>query len=634
MTVLPPIQEPSEFNANYIFYWNHAGLELNRLTHSIGGPQGGPTLSSRALGILHLAIHDAYFALRSPSPYATFLNPTATIPAYKLPDPLSLTESDDNLANAVAGAAVTVLEAFYARRNVPSSFSFSVADQLDQLIKKLVNEYSTNTGRTIDALSAAYQFGMDVGTAILDLLAIKPGEPGADQGQYRPKNGRFYFRDEPSNPVRLMPINPNEPDGPKRAARIYHAPFYGMTAKRFAVQMEIGGSAVEHIVADPPKDDATATTDEKAEYIAALREVHALGGAPTLNSTLRSADQTVAAYYWAYDGANLIGTPPRLYNQIIRTVAWNNTKSGATDEEKNDEFVRLFALVNTAMADAGIFCWREKYCFEFWRPLPGVREHDTSSGPGPSDQEGNENLDDFSDPFWQTLGAPETNTDKVSFKPPFPAYPSGHATFGAASFQIARLYYKDRDGLAFEDGKPDNIPFDFVSEELNGVSRDLRQPYDPKQPITEQSGVVRTRVVRRFKNLWAAIVENAASRVWLGVHWRFDAFPAKDVIKNTKPNGVTVYKDSDKIEFKTRGKRKDRPDSKDDYPIGGAPLGIEIANDIFQGGLQPTPPDKQPIGRNKCGLNDLIEDLPENTCPEDVQYPATVAPKASQTNIR
>src|SRR5207247_3206999 len=134
-------------------------------------------------------------------------------------------------------------------------------------------------------------------------------------------------------------------------------------------------------------------------------------------------------------------------------------------------FARLFALANVAMADAGIICWQEKYCHEFWRPLSGIRE-DTSQA--------------TVDPFWLSLGSPSTNTDNIHFVPPFPAYPSGHATFGAAAFQIARLYYNSTGVTECDADGPDDIEFCFVSDELDGVSRDLRQPYDPSQPITDQ----------------------------------------------------------------------------------------------------------------------------------------------------
>ncbi len=146
-------------------------------------------------------------------------------------------------------------------------------------------------------------------------------------------------------------------------------------------------------------------------------------------------------------------------------------------------------------------------------------------------------------------------------------------------------------------------------------------------------------MVRHFPSLWAAIFENAISRIWLGVHWRFDAFAAKDVLieDNSNPisphkienDGTTSYKDPHSIRYKTTGTRMDRPNEQ--FPIGGVPLGIGIANDIFQGKLKPTPPSKQPIGRDKCGLDDLMEDMATDTVTPRLE---SIQPKSTPTNIR
>jgi membrane-associated phospholipid phosphatase len=91
---------------------------------------------------------------------------------------------------------------------------------------------------------------------------------------------------------------------------------------------------------------------------------------------------------------------------------------------------RLFALVNVGMADAGILVWDQKYVHDFWRPVVGIREHDTSMG---ATGEGMNSLDGECQLDWLPLGAPSTNSTAKNFTPPFPAYPSGHATFGAAA---------------------------------------------------------------------------------------------------------------------------------------------------------------------------------------------------------
>jgi vanadium chloroperoxidase len=318
----------------------------------------------------------------------------------------------------------------------------------------------------------------------------------------------------------------SDPDHPGQP---FHGAFYGARSKGFAVTSR-------HELVKPPFDNA--------EYLKALREVRGRGIAPELMGTLpgsiakRTNDQTVIGLYWGYDGAEGLGTPPRLYNHIVRQVA---IARGNTEAQN----ARLFALVNTAMADAAILAWDQKYIHDFWRPVLGVREHDLSMTLG---EQAENDLSDDTDIGWLPLGAPATNSTGKNFTPPFPAYPSGHATFGAAALHITRRFY----GVASGNRQPDNLfdNLDFVSDELNGVNRDVH-------------GTVRPRHVRKFPNgLWQMILENGRSRVFLGVHWVFDAF-AVDGSGN--------------------------PDLSRN--IGGVPLGLTIADDIFNSGM-----DKSSVG--------------------------------------
>ncbi len=394
MVILPPTEEPAEYNNNYVLYWNNVGNDLNRLVNSIAGPQNEPPTAARALGILHLAIHDAYFALRP--------DPTGTITTYLTPDnadarfrlPALGTATDARLA--VAAAANTVLLQLYT---TPSpNISNATTDELTQFMRQAASAFPD-----LDTLSSSYRFGVDVGMVMLDALAIGPDE--ADQDSYRPRPGQYRFNDDPTNPIRIVPVDINNPDGPTRAIRVYGAPFYGLTARRIAVQHNIDGVRVDHILADPPVGFGT---DDLAEYNATFDELIRQGGATSLNTTIRTPEQTLTGYYWAYDGVNLIGTPVREFNQILRKIAWENRPADPTAEETNADFARLFAIVNVTVADAGIFAWLNKWNFEFWRPLTGIRE-DTENPQ--------------SDPFWLTLSAPSTNSNGSAFKPPFPAYP-------------------------------------------------------------------------------------------------------------------------------------------------------------------------------------------------------------------
>lgn len=456
-----------------ILYWNEVALEANRVSHSNGaGEQTGPTLSSRALAIVHLAMYDAF---------AGVAKTPGTLPPYLigLPVPPALAGFDA----AVAAAAYDTLVALF-----PAQKTFFDA--------RLAAAVIPAAGR-----AQGTAFGKQVAAA---MLADRADDPKAADAGYVP-------------PVHAAAHQP-DPDHP---AQGFHAPFYGAMSKCFAV-------SARHGLAPPPLPG-------DAAYLSAVKEVRGKGIAPELMGTVpngvprRNVSETVVGVYWGYDGAKGLGTPPRQYNQIVREIAMARGNSAAQN-------ARLFALVNTAMADAGILAWDQKYFHNLWRPVVGVRQHDASLGPLAV---GGNAVDSDGDVGWLPLGAPKSNEPNTkNFTPPFPAYPSGHATFGAAAFHITRLFY----GVAKGDTHTDNL-FDgmtFVSDEFNGKT-------------TDNNGTVRPRHVRNFPGgLWQMIEENGRSRVNLGVHWVFDAFAVDasnqpDLTKN----------------------------------VGGVSLGLRIAEDVF-----------------------------------------------------
>jgi PAP2 superfamily len=247
------------------------------------------------------------------------------------------------------------------------------------------------------------------------------------------------------------------------------------------VQPFVINSAAQFRIPSPPSLGSAA-------YAAAFHEVKALGGDGIHTPTSRTADQTEAGIYWAYDGTPSLCAPPRLYNQIALHIADQmNTK--------DVDLARLLALVNTAMADAGIASWESKYYYEYWRPITGIRESDPGTGPSGT---GDGNPATIGDPGFMPLGAPASNLTGPNFTPPFPAYPSGHATFGGALFQTLRTFY----------GR-DNVAFTFTSDEYNGSTVD-------------NSGNVRPLRPRSFSSFSQAEEENGQSRIYLGIHWSFD----------------------------------------------------------------------------------------------------------------
>jgi Dockerin type I domain len=199
------------------------------------------------------------------------------------------------------------------------------------------------------------------------------------------------------------------------------------------------------------------------EYTAAFNEAKSIG---VLNSTTRRPFQTETGIFWGYDTTGK-GPPPVMYNQTAQTIA---LQQGNTLEQN----ARLFALANIAMADVGIVAWDSKFTDNFWRPVTAIPLADTDGNP-----------DTVADPAWEPLGAPGDGV-VPNFTPPFPAYVSGHASFGAALFQTLADFYGT-----------DNIHFTIGSDELPGV-------------------------YHSFDSFSAAAEENGQSRIYLGIHWQFD----------------------------------------------------------------------------------------------------------------
>jgi hypothetical protein len=419
--------------------WNAIAIDASGLDHTpvapgenrVFGEQLGPGRSSRAMAIVHIAIFDAINAIEN------------DFESYSgIPRVREFTSVD----SAIAQAAHDTLVGMFPSQ--AAAFHQLLEDDLDDIPGGRAKQNGIELGRRSAAAILARRNG-DGSNFVEERMGIEY-IPGLEPGIWR------------QDPISLIPI--------------------ALGSRWDEVKPFVMNSARQFRAPAPPPMTSFA-------YRSAFNEVKRLGGDGIVTPTIRNNEQTLIGIYWAYDGTPSLCAPPRLYNQIAVEIA------DTMDTDELIDMARLLALVNTAMADAGIAIWESKYLFKFWRPVIGIREADPGTGPT-GDGDGNPGT--IGDPTYSPLGAPASNLQGPNFTPPFPAYPSGHAGFGGALFQVLRRFYRT-----------DRIPFTFISDEFNGITED-------------NQGNVRPLIERSFRSLSEAEEENGQSRIYLGIHWRFD----------------------------------------------------------------------------------------------------------------
>lgn len=252
-------------------YWTNLLWSVNAVDHTpplAGGPeraadQLGPTRSSRAFAIVHLAVFDALNAI------------DRRYPSYGAPLPAFADSSKDA---AIAQAVHDTLAALYPHQAV----------RIDAWLQ-------TDLSR-LPAGRAKFN-GIDVGRrAAAAILALRAND-GASHAE--PVVGLDY-------PVGLAP-GQWRPD-PVSRIRIALGAHWGRV-RPFVLP------SVLPLRAPPPPP---MTSDA---YLRAYNEVKQLGGDGIHTPTARTRKQTMIGIFWSYDGTAWIGTPPRLYSQIALQLA-------------------------------------------------------------------------------------------------------------------------------------------------------------------------------------------------------------------------------------------------------------------------------------------------------------------------
>ena len=142
------------------------------------------------------------------------------------------------------------------------------------------------------------------------------------------------------------------------------------------------------------------------------------------------------------------------------------------------EAARFFALLNVSIFDGYIASFDSKFHYNHWRPYTAIRWASNDGNP-----------DTIEEADW-------TNLHDHTYA--FPSYPSAHGTVCAAAMTV------------FEDVFGRNRGFVMTIPEV-----DSQGPLSPKVPTDPPS--------RAFTSFDEAAVECSLSRVYLGIHFRYDS---------------------------------------------------------------------------------------------------------------
>jgi hypothetical protein len=248
---------------NVTGHWSHIAIDASGFDHSAAGAKEnlGPTKASRAMAIVHIAMHDAAQAIQQR--YETYL-----------PQPVA--PATASLEAAIGEAAYEMLtELFPSQR---ATFEQHIHDDL-----------------TAIADGPAKDQGVAAGHHAAQAILADRADDGSDDAT---QNVPYHFSDQPGR-WRVDPLNPNQQPLGSQWGKV--RPFVLTSASQFRAP-------------PPPAIDSN-------EYAEAYAEIYRLGGDGVITPTERTEEQTEIGIYWAYDGTPSLCAPPRLYNQLTLQLA-------------------------------------------------------------------------------------------------------------------------------------------------------------------------------------------------------------------------------------------------------------------------------------------------------------------------
>lgn len=303
-----------------------------------------------------------------------------------------------------------------------------VVDADKERIEELYRKLSVTTAGA-DELTRSKAFGQAVATAVCDYS--KTDAAGHEA----------YLRNHPADYVPPTGVGKWQPTAPDFTRALL--PYWGKVRTFVA-----SGS---DLVAKPPLAYGALVT---TPFFAQGLEVYT-------TTTPLSYEQQWIGEFWSDDIYKLTFEPAGRWLAITQQVI----------KEENVSLQKAaytYAKLGVGLSDAAVGCWNSKYIYNIERPVSYIRR--------------------TIDPNWSTkLNNPIASLTGVT--PPFPAYPSGHSTFGGVAAEV------------------------------------LTSIYGASYAMTDRCHEGRTEFIgkpRSFNNFYEMAQENAISRIPLGVHFRMD----------------------------------------------------------------------------------------------------------------
>ncbi|MGB3240850.1 MAG: vanadium-dependent haloperoxidase [Geitlerinemataceae cyanobacterium] len=365
---------------------NSVELWDETMQQAVRNTKPGPTIASRAYGIVHTAMFDAWAAY----------DPTAI--ATQLGDSLQRPLNENTLVNkneAVSYAAYrTLAELFPSQTGLfneaMKALGFDPANT--------TTDTSTPTGIGNISAEALMQFRRNDGSNQLGNL--NGSTPYSDYTGYQPVNAPG---DIVADPNRWQPLYTTLRD-PSSKVQEFLTPQWGEVAP-------FGLDSSEQF--RPPAPPAFGTP----EYTRQVQEVVDF-------SANLTDEQKVIAEFWEDGGGTSF--PPGTWMSFGRFVSQR-------DNHNINEDVKMFFTLGNAVMDAGISTWEAKRFYDYIRPISavkvlfGTQQIQAWGGPG----QGTQTIDGVNfHPYQNSIHA----------TPPFAEYTSGHSSFSSAAAEVLLRY--------------------------------------------------------------------------------------------------------------------------------------------------------------------------------------------------